>query len=100
MGPAVQGPCIKSEGNGHCRDVRTEPSSGGWSSAALWPYLLSTAEEWGSSGPAGVLFAGDISRQLVRWLGHFSPKEFNNLDCFFILFPITAPGGSSLGMRL
>lgn len=34
------------------------------------------------------------------WLGHFSPKEFNNLDCFFILFPITAPGGSSLGMRL
>lgn len=34
------------------------------------------------------------------WLDHFSPKEFNNLDCFSILFPITAPGGSSLGMRL
>lgn len=33
-------------------------------------------------------------------LSHFSPKELNNLDWFSILFPITAPGGSSLGMRL
>lgn len=62
----VQGPWIKGEGNGHCRDVRTEPGSGGWSSAALWPYCLSTAEEWGSSGPAGVLFAGGNSRGLVK----------------------------------
>lgn len=41
------GPCIKGEGNRHYRDDSAEPSSDGWSSAAFWPYCLSTANEGG-----------------------------------------------------